>query len=571
MNNFTLLNNSQISSKLPLKLLENGTKKVLFKPLQHKEAIDVTSTMDNQTSLTTEKDLFTVEFLPQSNVETWNAKLPLCKNNFRPLKLSKTLDQALISKEKAFHGFWNKSCLEMSQKLWLPTETDSVDLDMNSLSKSFNISIQPWKYLDMIQSKNLLQNSEKTSYQSLQFSQPDITVPESIRYSKKIRIYPNEEQKGLLSKCLGTSRYFYNQTINLLKTTYNDNKTLKGFLSLPTIRPLVMTSDKEVNKSMLWQKEVPYDTRQLAINDAIIATKGCLTKVKQGQVKKFELHFRSKKQPEQSFKVNKKALDPQTFFIFPSRLKDKKLRLRKRDIKKWYEDDTLDGDFTITRSFNDKWYICLPRTRRQQTIDRNNILESVFLDPGERTFQTAYSPDGIGCKLGKDFVRQELDHIAAKHDKLWSLAYTPNSVGSKTKSHLRKRCQELRQKIKNKVANLHNQCCKFLNSFKNVFIPHFQVHNMASKTKSIGSSITRKMMHLSHGAFRAKLMQYRASKGLSTWIVGEEYTTQTCTCCGERKEMKDLKVFECRHCGVSLDRDYNGARNICLLLATKFL
>jgi len=342
---------------------------------------------------------------------------------------------------------------------------------------------------------------------------------------------------------------------------------LKGMLFLAKIRPLVMMSDKDCPLNMSWQCDVPYDTRQEAIKDAITAMKGCLTKLKNGQIKHFQLHFKTKKHPIQSFKVNKKALNPETFTIFPKRLKDKSLRLRKRDIKKWLEDDTLDGNFTITRSNNDKWYICLPRTKKKEK-ETSPIKESVFLDPGVRSFQTFYSPDGVCGKIGHNFVKDELDSLALRHDKLWSLL---EKAKSKTKTNLKRRCQTIRQKIKNKVSALHNQTCSFLNNFKHVFLPHFDVIKLSDRESSLSSSITRKMLQLSHGTFREKVKEYRRRKGLYTWIVGEEYTTQTCSSCGERQVMKDLKVYECGRCQVRIDRDYNGAKNICLLLAKKFI
>ena len=42
-----------------------------------------------------------------------------------------TLPPASTSKEKVFKPFWNKSALELSKQLWLPTKTDCVDSDSN--------------------------------------------------------------------------------------------------------------------------------------------------------------------------------------------------------------------------------------------------------------------------------------------------------------------------------------------------------------------------------------------------------------------------------------------------------
>jgi putative transposase len=58
----------------------------------------------------------------------------------------------------------------------------------------------------------------------------------------------------------------------------------------------------------------------------------------------------------------------------------------------------------------------------------------------------------------------------------------------------------------------------------------------------------------------------------STWLGGgvqvvevtEEYTSKTCTKCGRiNQKLGGSKVFRCG-CGMVLDRDFNGARNILL-------
>ena len=506
------------------------------------------------------ENLSTLESLLRSKNLTFKDKLMLCKPNTPTLKLSKTLDQELISKGEDSSPFWKTSLEETYRTLWLPIETDLLGLD-STCSNTYLQSLEcPLKSCRMMISKNLSQTLPKTSFQSLRFSQPDIMDQGNIHFSRKIRFYPNKEQRKLLNQCIGGARYFYNKTIRILK-----EKGVDGLLKRQVLRPLVMRNDKDVPEGdpEEWQKKIPYDTRQEAINDVISAYKSCLTKMKRGQIKHFDVQFKSKKRSSQeSFRVNKNTLDPQTLSFFKQRLNKKsKIRMRKRDVRKFLENDTTDGNFMITKVKPDSWYLCLPRIKKQEQFT-NPVFHSVFLDPGVRTFQTFYSPDGVCGKIERD---EKIHNIANKHDKLWSVSSNVE-ISSKTKKRLRQRCAKLRNKLKNKIDDLHWQTCSLLcNTFQNIFLPEFKVSEMA-RGSPLGNKVTRIMLQLSHGKFRERLQYYGRTKNRNVFIVKENYTTKTCGCCGQIKPMGGLKVYNCSHCGMRLDRDYNGARNICLKL-----
>lgn len=298
--------------------------------------------------------------LQKSKKKTLNIKSHSSKQSIQTTKSLPIFDQELTQTEKVLKPFWTEYSMEMSKRLWLPTKTACQDSVLTSYNSFVENSEPNLLLLTMKKTENQQKNLPKTLCPSLPFSQPDITEDASINYSRKIRIYPNQEQYSLFSKCFGTSRYFYNKGVECINNIYkkqfdkykkeseesciyeNKNERCKNNviennffcdkhknnkikwtlpLTLPTLRPLVMKSDKDLSEDESWQKEVPYDTRQLVFKDLIGNYKSCITSKKRGNIDKFNIRFKSKKSPNQVFFVCKKAL--KDFNIFKRRLKNK--------------------------------------------------------------------------------------------------------------------------------------------------------------------------------------------------------------------------------------------------------
>ena len=342
---------------------------------------------------------------------------------------------------------------------------------------------------------------------------------------------------------------------------YNINYS---FLKRTSIRDNIITSDKNLTEEIMWQKEIPYDTRQLAIDQVLAAYSSNFALIKNRQNKDFDVQYKKKKAVTEIFQVNKKALNLSKRTIFTSRTK-KKFRMRKRDIQKIEEN--AEKTVTCLRVKPGKWYLCIPRDEKkakEQSMLESAPYKSVFLDPGVRTFQTFYSPDGICGKLGDQYSDNFIKPILEKIDKLESVrARSPNW---KTKRNIRMRLYKLRDKCKNRISDMHWQVCRFLcDGFDTIFLPKFMVSEMVEKTpgRVISKKTVRSMLQLSHCEFRNKLIYFAKTKQRNLVLVGEEYTTKTCGSCGQLNDVGGAKVYSCS-CGYTLDRDFHGARNICI-------
>ena len=617
-----------------LHVYENGKAKEKLNLLLRR--VD-TEGISNKNWNSMKRRLLSIQESPRQNKKTIFKDNPITSKQCFPItQLLKTSDLDLTSEEKACSSYWNSSSKEKSQKLWLPTKIDSVDLDLKSLSSSSK-NMEPFlKSLKIQESKNLFKNLPKTSFQSLQFSPPDSMDQESINYCRKVRIYPTTEQKELFNICIGANRYFYNKANVFVKSEYEKAKTkayqerqeridqsngciffckkqcckpkvnethfckkhqkesgLKidySFLKREVIRAAIIVPDKELTAENKWQEDILYDTRQFAIEQLIAAYESNFVLIKNRDNKQFDVKFKKKKSTKEIFWINKKALNIEKLMVFTQRIKgskhfqgtkgtkstkstegtegtkstkDKKrsFRIKPRDIKRFFE---TDGTVTCVKVKPDKWYLCLPATK-DPSKENSNPYNSVFLDPGVRTFQTFYSPDGICGKLGDQYCKDFIKPVTKRIDVLESARSKADNW--RTRRNLKNRLYLLRDKIKNKIQDLHWKTCNFLcNGFKTIFLPKFKTSEMVENVpgRVISKQTVRQMLELSHCEFRNKLTYYATTKRVELVLVSEEFTTKCCGQCGTLTNVESAKVYQCKNCDYTIDRDLHGARNICI-------
>ncbi len=64
-------------------------------------------------------------------------------------------------------------------------------------------------------------------------------------------------------------------------------------------------------------------------------------------------------------------------------------------------------------------------------------------------------------------------------------------------------------------------------------------------------------------SFFAQLLGKVAEAGRAEVRMNPAYTSQTCSSCSHRQEMPlSVRIYECLTCGLIINRDYNGSKNI---------
>ena len=572
-----------------------------------------------------------VASLPLNKKMTLKDKSNSHKKNSPHIKYIPMSEVASTLNDPVSSPFSNKSFRDLSGKLWLPPKTDSPDLISNSLNGFLNSSIVNSQLLTM---KKLLPPNKsflKTFYRSSLFTQPDITENANIK-SKKIRFYPNPEQIELFNKCFSANRYIYNNCVShsniLYDFTKKYNRSLakksgcihiikniggrkksnlnrkkdpilkqckqklhndlfckkheksKENIGTPTQfiywRNLIVRSENQLKyHSEEWLKEIPYDTRQLAVKNFSGGLKSCLTNLSRGHIDKFGLTYKSKKSRNQIFHVDHRAIKVKDSIvqIFKQKLKAPELEINKRD-KKWLINlHNKEGfkDMIIKRESPGRYYLLVPYEYNK--IKNNKTDTIVSIDPGVRTFHTFYDPIGKVGEIGNKFA-ELLIKDRKKQDKLRSIIdSTKLSIKNRKKytiKNIKRKIEKISYKIKNKLKDLHDKTIKYYcENYNNIVIPKLDIKSLTKRVKKDygghskkSKNMIRNMKCLSHGEFIERLRTKASSmKNVRVHIVSEEYTSK----CGILNgKLGSSKIFDCGNCGISIDRDVNGARNILL-------
>jgi putative transposase len=357
--------------------------------------------------------------------------------------------------------------------------------------------------------------------------------------SQKIRIYPKDKESAKrINKFEGLSRYWFNKAIEYLKQ--KDTKAM-----LQEVRKI------QKNKHPDWAFDCPQRIREHAINDACESVKKAKLKFK--KTKQFqEVKFRTKKNPKQGFAFDKQSINNN--FVFKSK-KHKVIFQSSEVIERGIEGCRIVHE-------HGRYHIIVPK-KTKQLKPENQRQRIVALDPGIRTFLTMYSPNVVG-KIGEnDFQRifklcKHLDNLISRSSKTKS-----------EKRKLNKPIQRLRWKIKDLIDDLHKKSAHFLvKNFETILLPHFQTQGMVKKLRS---KTARMMLTFSHYKFKCFLKLKAEEYSCNVIDVNEAYTSKTCSNCGKLHKIGSKKTMICK-CGLVMDRDVNGARNIlfrALLASTK--
>ena len=515
--------------------LENFTESSLIQPLEKKLCV-------------------TQESVVATKKEILKDKSSISKKSTQTLKSLKTLARGSTTTDQDLRPFWKESTLAVSKQLWSPTKTDSQDLQTNlwngSLKRIMSKSWFSTRVTQPIQQKNL-QTTCCPSLQSLlqetmELEQENTESNELLR-AYKVQIYPDQKQKLTLKKWFGVQRWIYNRCLAEVK---NNACPLKE----KDLRERVV-SNKNFEFKNTWLLDYEYDLRDEAMRDFLKNYKSNLTKSKILKTP-FTMKFKTKKDAQSLNVLGKKWNKPNNFYteIFqPSEIHSAEpLPLK------------LSHTCRLMLTPTKKYYISIPVTKNENQIQKTETEKVISIDPGVKNFMTGYDPSGLIITVGqKDIGR--IARLLHYQNQLQS-KMSKITTSKKKKSH-KMAWLRMGEKIRNLVDDLHKKLAKWLcEEYNTILIPRLNFHDF----KNLNKKSKKQLATFSHCSFLDRLI-YKSQEYSNCRVieVTEEYTSKTCTCCGTINESLGNKDILTCECGVTIERDFNGARNILLKYLTE--
>ena len=354
------------------------------------------------------------------------------------------------------------------------------------------------------------------------------------------------EQKAILRRWFGTSRYTYNTSVSLLA----EQDTPKNFKGLV---PVVLDELPD------WHTETPRQIKVGAVMDACQAVSTAKIKCKQtGEYQK--VSFRSRKR-KQTLYLRADSLKENGFYVrflgdmklsepLPAAPQGNPGKVSKRDT------DTEVKDSRLTLEHG-RYFLCVSYVERKKTREPSGRI--VALDPGVRDFLTFFSEDSFGW-LGQQCINR-IQRLCQHCDNLLSRATREKRP---LRRALRKAANRIKVKIRNLIDELHKKIAHFLvTNFDIILLPTFETKQMSKRgARKLRKKSVRQMLTLSHYRFKVFLKKKAKEYGVQVIDVCEAYTSKTVSWTGEIvANLGGSKVIKASE-GHRMDRDLNGARGI---------
>ena len=356
------------------------------------------------------------------------------------------------------------------------------------------------------------------------------------------RLYPTHKQQTMLNKWLALCCEVYNAALQERRDAYR----MTGVTLSYAHQCAELPNCKEVRPELA---EVNSQVLQDVLKRVDLAIDGFFQRVRDGQQPGYP-RFRSRLRYDSlTFKQYQNSFD-----VHEGLKQEGRLILSKLGHIKMVMHRPLKGNLktaTVKRTPTGKWFVSISVETEQDAGSLAPSEEPVGIDVGLKTF--AYLSTGEQID-NPHFFRKEEQAVSRAHRKL-SKAHKGTLQREKRRQVVARVHERVRWRRENFIRQ---QVASLIKRFGFIAVEAIVVCNLLKNPK-----VAKSIADAAWSSFFAQLLSKAAEAGREVVRVNPAYTSQTCSGCGHRQEMPlSVRVYECPVCGLIIDRDYNGSKNI---------
>jgi putative transposase len=289
------------------------------------------------------------------------------------------------------------------------------------------------------------------------------------------------------------------------------------------------------------------------VDDVCKAYKTGFANLKLGNIKHFYLGFRKKREPNKCLLLSKNFVKNKEgkLCIAPAFLKkESEISMGKKTMKK-HKDLVIEHDCRLVKQKNEYWLIVpIPFNLKEKTKPVNYC----GIDPGVKTFMTTFGNQGcFEYKHNETILKKLDDKIKLMKDKRILTRYRV----------LKSKINKVEKRKENLINELHWKIIRNLlekNDF--IFYGDIKSHDIVKDGKN--RTLNTSMNNLKFYKFKERLLFKSVELGKKVFETKEQFTTQTCSFCGNIYKPGLSRVYNCSKCTRKIGRDVNAAKNILM-------
>lgn len=391
----------------------------------------------------------------------------------------------------------------------------------------------------------------------------------------RIPLYPNNKQSTKLFQIAGATRYIYNWALEFALNYFEE--THKFISAFDMTKKL--TKHKKIEENN-WLYTIPNSSLKQSVKNAANAVKNTFMSNKENHTNN-EVHFKAKYFRDATVYLDSCAIQFDNNYVKIEKITQSKRQNRQR--LNWIKMDkrhklptNLKSYYNPTIKFiHEQWYLCIGAKvpdEEVETIKEIEVCDGIGIDVGVKDLAICSNEEvfpninKVNKKLKK--LDKQYKHMQRRFDKK-SKKHMVKDENGKNHVEYTNNMTKLRKKMRRVVARITNIRNDYINKTVDKIIKHsppfiavedLNIRGMM-KNKYLSKAVQNQKLY----TFTSKL-QYKCEWNAIQFVKIDRWypSSKKCSCCGNI--YKDLKlkdrVYNCKVCGLSLDRDFNASINI---------